>query len=291
MAETLETIYKLHTTHGNFLKKPIEDEKIDAIIDAAVRAANASARQSYSIITLRSSEQVQATLGGSGAAALIFCVDFNRLIDLSRAVGSPWLPESTQAFLTGSTDTILAAQTACISAADMGFGTLFTNSLHRKDIDEVFDILGLPEKYCFPLISLVLGYPSRKTHKTKGRLTGSGIVHDACYQRMSEEETVEVIEAYDKRGNRLGQHDLGGCRAHGRGRSAHSGRARRPDHALVVLGRRRARRRGQSRPTVTLPAPSHRPAPNGRGKNFRALSDAQTCIHTDSGWSRAAKSG
>ena len=59
-------------------------------------------------------------------------------------------------FVTGSTDTILAAQTACIAAKSLGIDSLFTQrGLHRRDISQVFKTLNLPDKYCFPLVALV----------------------------------------------------------------------------------------------------------------------------------------
>jgi FMN reductase [NAD(P)H] len=203
MAETLRTIKELQTTHGAFLKKPIKKSMLDDVIRAAVRAANASARQSYSIIALRSAERVKSVCGYAGTAALVFCIDFSRLVDLSERIGSPWKPEGTQAFITGSTDTILAAQTACIAASDMGLGTLFTNSLHRRPLDDVFEDLNLPEQYCFPLITLVLGYPRRKTTKLRGRISGPGVVHADVYRRLDAEEMDAMVAQYDKPASRL----------------------------------------------------------------------------------------
>jgi nitroreductase len=204
MPETYETIHRLHTTHGTFLKKPVSKSVLDNVIGAAVCAANASARQSYSIIALRFAERVKAVTGYSGAAALVFCVDFNRLVDLSEHVASPWRPEGTQAFITGSTDTILAAQTACIAAADIGLATLFTNSLHRRPLNEVFDDLQLPEHFCFPLITLVLGYPRKKNAKPRGRLSGAGVVHEDTYHRLDADELDTMVAQYDKPTSRLG---------------------------------------------------------------------------------------
>ena len=52
MNETIKTIHSLRTIHGDFSDKKIPDSDFDAILDASVRAANASARQSYSIIVI-----------------------------------------------------------------------------------------------------------------------------------------------------------------------------------------------------------------------------------------------
>ena len=47
MNDTIKTINSLRTIHGNFSEREIKDEDIRVILGACVRAANASARQSY----------------------------------------------------------------------------------------------------------------------------------------------------------------------------------------------------------------------------------------------------
>jgi len=50
--------------------------------------------------------------------------------------------------------------------------SLLTNGTHRGDMQPVWDILGLPEQHCFPLIALILGYPAKEPAYMKGRLSG-----------------------------------------------------------------------------------------------------------------------
>ena len=57
--ETLKTIHSLRTIHGNFSDKAVPDDTIRLIIGASVRAANASAYQSYSIVVVKDA----ATIG------------------------------------------------------------------------------------------------------------------------------------------------------------------------------------------------------------------------------------
>ena len=52
MNETLNTIHELRTIHGNFTEQEISAQDLKTILAASVRAANASNRQSYSIIVV-----------------------------------------------------------------------------------------------------------------------------------------------------------------------------------------------------------------------------------------------
>ena len=79
--ETLETIHSLRSTHGNFTEQEVSDEDFQAILAAAVRAANASARQSYSIVVVEDSALIKQLCGYVGSKGLVFCVDYTRIID------------------------------------------------------------------------------------------------------------------------------------------------------------------------------------------------------------------
>ena len=87
MNETLQTIHSLRTIHGNFADKAITDHDVTTILDAAVCAANASARQSYAIIVVNDREMMAKLCGYSGARMLVFCVDFTRLVDTAKHLG------------------------------------------------------------------------------------------------------------------------------------------------------------------------------------------------------------
>jgi hypothetical protein len=151
-------------------------------------------------------EVIKEVLHQEGSRALIFCVDYNRLVDtaehLNRSIYSvPYLVDNIVAFITGSTNTILAAQTAAIAAKSLGIDSLFTNSVHRGDITRIYRRFELPEKYCFPLIALILGYPTKESEHLKGRVkkgrVKKGIVHYGKYHRPTNEELEEIVQEYD----------------------------------------------------------------------------------------------
>ena len=195
--EILQTIAQLRTTHGNFSMKDVSEEDFQTIIKTCTRAANGSARQSYSIIAIRDREKIKEYCGYSGSKALLFCVDFTRIKQVAEYLNRENEVGGVINFITGSTDTILAAQTAVICAQALNIDSLFTNGIHRGDITRVYQMADLPEKYCFPLIMLVLGYATKEPEYLKGRYNGPGLIHDEQYHRCTEEELNEMIVYYD----------------------------------------------------------------------------------------------
>ena len=73
MNDTLKTIHSLRSIHGNFSSKEMKDEDLDIILNACVRAANASNRQSYSIIVIKDKKVMRKLCSYCGSKVLIFC--------------------------------------------------------------------------------------------------------------------------------------------------------------------------------------------------------------------------
>ena len=205
---TLRTIHSTRSTHGTFGTAEIGDEGLQAILDAAVRAPNASARQSYSIIVVQERELMQKLCGFQGSRALVFCVDYNRISDTATHLGHAFSADGIVPFVTGSIDTILAAQTAAIAARSLGIDSLFTNGIHRGNMTRIFDLLELPERHCFPLIMLVLGYADEEPKYLKGRLNGPGVSHWSKYHRLTDTELDDLVALYDDPKTHLGMNDL-----------------------------------------------------------------------------------
>jgi nitroreductase len=202
--ETLKTIHSLRTIHGDFSDKAVPDETIQLIISASVRAANASAMQSYSIIVVKDGATIDKLTGYRGSCLLLYCLDYTRVFDSAAHLGYRFQGANMESFVTGSTNTILAAQTAVIAAKSLGVDSLLTNGIHRGDMQRVWDIAGLPEQYCFPLIALILGYAAKEPAYMKGRLSGPGVIHFGQYHRLSKTELDEIVRQYDDKSRHLG---------------------------------------------------------------------------------------
>ncbi|MHA2247410.1 MAG: nitroreductase family protein [Candidatus Hodarchaeales archaeon] len=203
MNETIKTIHSMRSIR-NFSRKEITSTDLKIVLNAAVCSANASARQSYAIIVIENKEILDDTLFYSANKALVFCVDYNRIVDTAKHLNHSIESGNIIRFITGSTDTILAAQTAAIAAKSLGIDSLFTNSLHRANLIEVYELLKIPNQFCFPLITLCLGYPIAEPSFKKGRLRNSGIIHYNEYQRLTTEELDKVVNEYDEEKKHLG---------------------------------------------------------------------------------------
>jgi nitroreductase len=195
--ETLKTINGLRTIHGNFTGQDIPEEQIRQIVDASIQAANASNMQTYSIIVVKDRGKMQSLCGYQGSALLVFCADHNRIHASAKQLGYSFYSDNIVDFVTASMNAILAAQTAVIAAKSLGIDSLLTNGIHRGDMERVWKILNLPEKNCFPIIALVLGYPTEEPAHDRGRLDGPGVIHEEVYHRVTEEELKEITRKYD----------------------------------------------------------------------------------------------
>ena len=205
--ETLKTIHSLRSIHGDFSDTRVPDGDVETILDACVRAANASNMQSYSIILSRDPAKIRKLTTYSANCLLLFCSDYNRLFDVAGYLGHEYHADNIEAFVTSSTNTILAAQTAVIAARSMGIDSLLTNGIHRGDIERLWTILDLPQQACFPLIALLLGYPKKEPDHRTGRLRGPGVVHREAYQHATKEQLAELVALHDDPAAQLGLND------------------------------------------------------------------------------------
>jgi FMN reductase [NAD(P)H] len=204
MNETLQTIHSLRTIHGDFSPRDISEADLNQILEASIRTANASARQSYSIIVLDDRTKMKGLFGYQGSRALIFCVDFTRIMAAAKYLGQEFDNDDIIGFITGSTDTVLAAQTSVIAAKSLGIDSLITNGLHRNQLEKVYQTLNLPETSCFPLITVVLGYPNKEPAFQKGRLSCKHVVHYGEYHMPTDDQLGEIVAEYDDHARHMG---------------------------------------------------------------------------------------
>ena len=194
--DTLKTIHSLRTIHGDFSDKQVPDREVKAILGAD-GGANASNMQSYCIVVVRDPAMMQKLTGYRGSCLLLYCADYNRTIDTAKHMGYDYHAENMEAFITASTNTILAAQTAVIAARSLGIDSLLTNGIHRGDMERIWTLLELPQTSCFPLIALILGYPRTEPDHKKGRLSGPAVIHYEKYHRLTKDELDHIVLQYD----------------------------------------------------------------------------------------------
>ena len=201
---TLETIHRARTTHGNFTAQEIPEELLQEVIRASVRAPGASNLQNYSIIIVRDRAKMKRLCGYAGSRMLVYCLDGNRLAATAAHLGHTYRPQGVDALVISCINTSLAVQNATIAAHALGLGYLITNGLHRGDMERVWKTLELPETLCFPLVAVVLGYPTEEPAHLRGRLAGAGVVHEDKYHRLTKEECEALVREHDDPDRHLG---------------------------------------------------------------------------------------
>jgi nitroreductase len=202
--DTLKTIHSLRTTHGDFSDRDISNADLETVLSATVRAANASNAQNYAIIVIRDRAVMKEVSGAySGAVALLFCVDYQRNMDLAAHLGKAYEYDPAWALTTGAVDAALAAQTAVIAAQSLGIDSLLTNGIHRGDPRRVWKALDLPRQNCFPAVMLILGYGKSSHAGHAGRLGAQGTIHHGKYHRRNAAELGQLATFQSDAANML----------------------------------------------------------------------------------------
>jgi hypothetical protein len=148
-------------------------------------------------VVVKDRQKMKEVCTYQGSCLLLYCVDFNRLKASAELLGYSYHPDNMTAFVTASINAVLAVQTAAIAARSVGVDYLITNGIHRGDMERVWKLLDLPPKYCFPLIAMVLGYPTAEPAHRKGRLDGPGVIHYEKYQPLTKDQAEEMMRQYD----------------------------------------------------------------------------------------------
>lgn len=201
--ETLKTIASLRTTHWGFSEKKVSREDIETIVEHSLRTANSDNLTDYSVIVVDDPETLQKITGGessgSSGVCLVYAVDHTRIVRCAEALGyRDFYPTNRlYNFLISLYDVHAAAQTAVVAAKSMGIDSLVTNFSHRHHPEEIKKLLHMPEKYCFPVIQVVLGYSERPVEETTGRLSKKHVIHYGTYRPVEEIDTQETIREMD----------------------------------------------------------------------------------------------
>jgi len=195
--ETLKTIHNLHSTHGDFSDQPVSAQDLQTVLDASVRAANASNAQNYAIVASEDRARMNEVFGCQAAAGLLFCVDLQRNSDLAAHLGRTYAYDPAWALTTGTVDATLAAQTAVIAARSLGIDSLLTNCVHRGDPRRVWRAFDLPARNCFPVILLLLGFAKTSPGHRAGRLAENGTIYRERYHHRTPDE-LDALAAFQR---------------------------------------------------------------------------------------------
>lgn len=163
----METI-KLRKSVRSFEDRPVEDEKLDALLEAARLAPSASNRQEWRFVVVRDAE-MRKKLGsaannqafvGEAPVVLACCAESD---NHRMACGQLCYP----------IDVAIAIDHITLVAVELGLGTCWIGAFQE---DKVKSLLGIPDEVRVVEL-LTLGYPADPGPKEKSRKPLDGIVH------------------------------------------------------------------------------------------------------------------
>ncbi|MGC9461364.1 oxygen-insensitive NADPH nitroreductase [Vibrio genomosp. F10] len=193
MNSTIETILG-HRSIRKYTQQPIEQQQLEAIIQAGLAASSSSMLQVVSIVrvTDKDKRKLLAQYAGnqayveSAAEFLVFCIDYQRHVEINPQVQADF----TELTLIGAVDSGIMAQNCLLAAESLGLGGVYIGGL-RNNVQQVDELLGLPQNSAV-LFGMCLGHPDQQP-ELKPRLPAHVILHENQYQPLS----LDDIKNYD----------------------------------------------------------------------------------------------
>lgn len=212
--ETIELMAS-HASVRRFDDTPIDDEMINAVLDAARRAPTSSNWQTYSIVVVRDQAKKQRLAelsGGQGHVAtsqvfLAFCADLHRLHQAHSLHGTT-PAQGLNHTVVSIVDAAIVGEATQIAAESFGLGAVMVGAM-RGRAAEVAEVLGLP-KEVFVVFGMSVGWPAGgASDDLKPRLPADLVIHHDAYSDEGVDELIEqhdlhLAEFYESQGRNIG---------------------------------------------------------------------------------------
>lgn len=176
-----------HVSVRAFIDKPVPDEMLDAILNAARRSPTSSNMQTYSIIVVRNPETRRklAVLAGNqkhieeSDVFVGFLADINRLGIASELHGEA-LAKSLETTLVSTVDAALVGMSVQTAAESFGLGAVMIGGM-RNHPEQVAELLGFPQGV-YMVYGMSIGWPTKtRPSNLKPRLPESLVIHHEQY--------------------------------------------------------------------------------------------------------------
>jgi len=209
-------VLKNHRTIRKYSDKNIDDDLLNDILKAGVRASTTGNMQVYSIVVTRDEERKKELapfhfgqpMITNAPVVLTFCADFNRFNKWCRQRNAEPGYDNFLSFMTAAIDALLVAQNICVAAESKGLGICYLGTTTYM-ADKIIDQLDLP-KGVIPVTTVTIGYPDEDPGLTD-RLPLEAVVHYESYKDYSnddidkyylEKEALEENKAFVKENNK-----------------------------------------------------------------------------------------
>jgi len=190
-------ILKNHRTIRKYKTDSVDDQVLNDILEAGVRASTTGNMQVYSIVVTRDEAKKEQLapchfnqpMLKQAPVTLTFCADFNRFNLWCRQSGAEPGYDNFLSFVTAAIDALLVAQNVCVAAEAKGLGICYIGTTTYL-ADKIIEVLELP-KGVVPITTVTLGYPDEKPEQVD-RLPLEAVVHQETYKDYSSEMIKEL---------------------------------------------------------------------------------------------------
>lgn len=192
-------VMKQHRSIRKFQAKPVEENLIRAVLEAAQHASTSNFVQAYTIVNVKDPEkraQIAALAGPQpwveqSPLFLVFCADLKRHEKACGMCGTAMVQGYTEQFIIATVDAALVAQNALLAAESLGLGGVYIGGI-RNDPQKVCDLLGIPD-LVYPVFGMCLGYPAEDP-QTKPRLPLDAVLKVDHYSDAGDETRLSTYD-------------------------------------------------------------------------------------------------
>lgn len=178
-----------HRSIREYEDKDIPEEDIEEIVKAGRQAAFVS--QMYSVILEKDKDDIPF----EAPVLFTICVDINKLEKMMNKRDWDIVTNDVSLLLFGIQDASYMAQNMVIAAESKGLGTCYLGSPIRT-AENLKEKYNLPDKV-FPLVQLVMGYPSEDP-PTRPRYPLDFVLFEDEYPKLTDEMIEEAMKEMDE---------------------------------------------------------------------------------------------
>ena len=186
-----------------FEDRPIPEDQVLAILNAATQAPTAGNQQLYTILRITDPDKKRQLSESCdhqpfiahAPLVLVFCADCLKWYRAFQASGCTPRSPGPGDLLLAVSDANIAAQNAVTAAWALGIGSCYIGDI-MENIETQRQILSLP-RWVFPAAMLVFGFPTaqQKEREKPSRFALSDIVEENAYRERTLEEYQAMFSA------------------------------------------------------------------------------------------------
>ncbi|MFP4366050.1 MAG: nitroreductase family protein [Bacteroidales bacterium] len=193
----LDTLLK-HRSIRKYKSEDVDEETIEQILSAGIRASTTGNMQVYSMVVTRDEElrkklwecHFKQDMVLHAPVHITFCADFNRFNKWCKQRDAVPGYDNFLSFFTAAIDALLVSQNVCLAAEEKGLGICYLGTA-TYNARKIIDILEMP-KGVVPVAAIVMGYPDEDPALTD-RLPLEGVLH---FEKYKDYSTTDIDRIY-----------------------------------------------------------------------------------------------